>query len=100
MAFFAAANLAINLTIYSLIGPRFGGASAVVMALLGYLLWRAKVQKSPGFTMPTWVPVVIFVEMAIAGTISEISSLLGHIIGLLFGFIVAWLVTPDSRTKP
>lgn len=99
LVFVLLANLVVNLTMYALVGPNFGGGSGVMLASFGYLFWRAKIQKSPGFTMPWWVALVVFAENAISGIFSRTTSLTGHVAGMVFGFFVAWLVTPDKRTR-
>jgi len=77
-------------------GPDSGGASIVLMALFGYLFWRAKVQRNSEFRMIWSVAALIALNLAfdIVGVKSQM-AFVAHAGGLLFGMIAAWLVTPS-----
>jgi len=101
LAFVVVAQVVNSLVVFELRGPYFGGISGACAAVIGFLLWRAKVQRVPGVKMHWFVVVLVFLDLLLTATgFGPVRSPAAHLTGLLFGFFIALIVTPAGRVQP
>ena len=80
-------------------GPRFGGLSGVVYALLGYSWLRARLQPACGLTMPPALMgfMLIWLVLGFFDMLGTPTANMAHLVGLLVGLLQGWL---DRHHRP
>ncbi|MEB6642849.1 rhomboid family intramembrane serine protease GlpG [Aeromonas caviae] len=80
-------------------GPRFGGLSGVVYALLGYSWLRARLQPDCGLAMPPALMgfMLVWLVLGFLDMLGTPTANMAHLAGLLVGLAQGWL---DRRHRP
>lgn len=80
-------------------GPRFGGLSGVVYALLGYSWLRARLQPACGLTMPPALMgfMLVWLVLGFLDMLGTPTANMAHLVGLLVGLAQGWL---DRHHRP
>ncbi len=80
-------------------GPRFGGLSGVVYALLGYSWLRARLQPDCGLAMPPALMgfMLVWLVLGFFDMLGTPTANMAHLVGLLVGLAQGWL---DRHHKP
>ncbi|MCK2073038.1 rhomboid family intramembrane serine protease GlpG [Aeromonas caviae] len=80
-------------------GPRFGGLSGVVYALLGYSWLRARLQPACGLAMPPALMgfMLVWLVLGFFDMLGTSTANMAHLVGLLVGLLQGWL---DRHHKP
>ncbi|QXB56737.1 MULTISPECIES: rhomboid family intramembrane serine protease GlpG [Aeromonas] len=80
-------------------GPRFGGLSGVVYALLGYSWLRARLQPACGLAMPPALMgfMLVWLVLGFFDMLGTSTANMAHLAGLLVGLAQGWL---DRHHKP
>ncbi|MFQ2094125.1 rhomboid family intramembrane serine protease GlpG [Aeromonas taiwanensis] len=80
-------------------GPRFGGLSGVVYALLGYSWLRARLQPACGLAMPPALMgfMLVWLVLGFFDMLGTSTANMAHLVGLLVGLAQGWL---DRHHKP
>ena len=88
-----------NIAEFFVSGPRFGGLSGVVYALLGYSWMRARLQPACGLTMPPALMgfMLIWLVLAFFDMLGTPTANMAHLVGLLVGLLQGWL---DRHHRP
>ena len=88
-----------NIAEFFVSGPRFGGLSGVVYALLGYSWMRARLQPACGLTMPPALMgfMLIWLVLGFFDMLGTSTANMAHLVGLLVGLIQGWL---DRHHQP
>ncbi|MFM5881370.1 rhomboid family intramembrane serine protease GlpG [Aeromonas sanarellii] len=74
-------------------GPRFGGLSGVVYALLGYSWLRARLQPDCGLAMPPALMgfMLVWLVLGFFDMLGTPTANMAHLVGLLVGLAQGWL---------
>ncbi len=88
-----------NIAEFFVSGPRFGGLSGVVYALLGYSWLRARLQPACGLTMPPALMgfMLIWLVLGFFDMLGTPTANMAHLVGLLVGLAQGWL---DRHHRP
>ena len=88
-----------NIAEFFVSGPRFGGLSGVVYALLGYSWMRARLQPACGLTMPPALMgfMLIWLVLGFFDMLGTPTANMAHLVGLLVGLLQGWL---DRHHRP
>ncbi|MDX7900997.1 rhomboid family intramembrane serine protease GlpG [Aeromonas media] len=88
-----------NIAEFFVSGPRFGGLSGVVYALLGYSWMRARLQPACGLTMPPALMgfMLIWLMLGFFDMLGTPTANMAHLVGLLVGLAQGWL---DRHHRP
>lgn len=88
-----------NIAEFFVSGPRFGGLSGVVYALLGYSWTRARLQPACGLTMPPALMgfMLIWLVLGFFDMLGTPTANMAHLVGLLVGLLQGWL---DRHHRP
>ncbi len=88
-----------NIAEFFVSGPRFGGLSGVVYALLGYSWMRARLQPACGLTMPPALMgfMLIWLVLGFFDMLGTSTANMAHLVGLLVGLLQGWL---DRHHRP
>ncbi len=88
-----------NIAEFFVSGPRFGGLSGVVYALLGYSWMRARLQPACGLTMPPALMgfMLIWLVLGFFDMLGTPTANMAHLVGLLVGLAQGWL---DRHHRP
>ncbi|WP_421272508.1 rhomboid family intramembrane serine protease GlpG [Aeromonas taiwanensis] len=80
-------------------GPRFGGLSGVVYALLGYSWLRARLQPACGLAMPPALMgfMLVWLVLGFFDMLGTSTANMAHLVGLLVGLLQGWL---DRHHRP
>ena len=80
-------------------GPRFGGLSGVVYALLGYSWLRARLQPDCGLAMPPALMgfMLVWLALGFLDMLGTPTANMAHLAGLLVGLAQGWL---DRHHRP
>ncbi|MFM5267985.1 rhomboid family intramembrane serine protease GlpG [Aeromonas caviae] len=80
-------------------GPRFGGLSGVVYALLGYSWLRARLQPDCGLAMPPALMgfMLVWLVLGFLDMLGTPTANMAHLAGLLIGLAQGWL---DRHHRP
>lgn len=80
-------------------GPRFGGLSGVVYALLGYSWLRARLQPTCGLAMPPALMgfMLVWLVLGFFDMLGTSTANMAHLVGLLVGLAQGWL---DRHHRP
>ena len=80
-------------------GPRFGGLSGVVYALLGYSWLRTRLQPDCGLAMPPALMgfMLVWLVLGFLDMLGTPTANMAHLAGLLVGLAQGWL---DRRHRP
>ncbi|MGU5716331.1 rhomboid family intramembrane serine protease GlpG [Aeromonas taiwanensis] len=80
-------------------GPRFGGLSGVVYALLGYSWLRARLQPACGLAMPPALMgfMLVWLVLGFFDMLGTSTANMAHLVGLLVGLAQGWL---DRHHRP
>ena len=80
-------------------GPRFGGLSGVVYALLGYSWLRARLQPDCGLAMPPALMgfMLVWLVLGFLDMLGTPTATMAHLVGLLVGLAQGWL---DRHHRP
>ncbi|MFM5820485.1 rhomboid family intramembrane serine protease GlpG [Aeromonas sanarellii] len=80
-------------------GPRFGGLSGVVYALLGYSWLRARLQPDCGLAMPPALMgfMLVWLVLGFFDMLGTPTANMAHLVGLLVGLAQGWL---DRHHRP
>ena len=80
-------------------GPRFGGLSGVVYALLGYSWLRTRLQPDCGLAMPPALIgfMLVWLVLGFFDMLGTSTANMAHLVGLLVGLIQGWL---DRHHQP
>ncbi|MFQ2372184.1 rhomboid family intramembrane serine protease GlpG [Aeromonas caviae] len=80
-------------------GPRFGGLSGVVYALLGYSWLRARLQPDCGLAMPPALMgfMLVWLVLGFLDMLGTPTANMAHLVGLLVGLAQGWL---DRHHRP
>ncbi len=80
-------------------GPRFGGLSGVVYALLGYSWLRTRLQPDCGLAMPPALMgfMLVWLVLGFLDMLGTPTANMAHLVGLLVGLAQGWL---DRRHRP
>lgn len=80
-------------------GPRFGGLSGVVYALLGYSWLRARLQPDCGLAMPPALMgfMLVWLVLGFFDMLGTPTANMAHLVGLLLGLAQGWL---DRHHRP
>ncbi len=80
-------------------GPRFGGLSGVVYALLGYSWLRTRLQPDCGLAMPPALMgfMLIWLVLGFLDMLGTPTANMAHLVGLLVGLAQGWL---DRHHRP
>ncbi len=80
-------------------GPRFGGLSGVVYALLGYSWLRARLQPDCGLAMPPALMgfILVWLVLGFLDMLGTPTANMAHLVGLLVGLAQGWL---DRHHRP
>ncbi|MGE6224595.1 rhomboid family intramembrane serine protease GlpG [Aeromonas media] len=88
-----------NIAEFFVSGPRFGGLSGVVYALLGYSWLRARLQPACGLSMPPALMgfMLIWLVLGFFDLLGTPTANMAHLVGLLVGLAQGWL---DRHHRP
>ena len=88
-----------NIAEFFVSGPRFGGLSGVVYALLGYSWMRARLQPACGLTMPPALMgfMLVWLVLGFFDMLGTPTANMAHLVGLLVGLLQGWL---DRHHRP
>jgi len=88
-----------NIAEFFVSGPRFGGLSGVVYALLGYSWMRARLQPACGLTMPPALMgfMLVWLVLGFLDMLGTPTANMAHLVGLLVGLLQGWL---DRHHRP
>jgi len=88
-----------NIAEFFVSGPRFGGLSGVVYALLGYSWLRARLQPACGLTMPPALMgfMLVWLVLGFFDMLGTPTANMAHLVGLLVGLLQGWL---DRHHRP
>ena len=80
-------------------GPRFGGLSGVVYALLGYSWLRTRLQPDCGLAMPPALMgfMLVWLVLGFLDMLGTPTANMAHLVGLLVGLAQGWL---DRQHRP
>ena len=80
-------------------GPRFGGLSGVVYALLGYSWLRTRLQPDCGLAMPSALMgfMLVWLVLGFLDMLGTPTANMAHLVGLLVGLAQGWL---DRHHRP
>lgn len=80
-------------------GPRFGGLSGVVYALLGYSWLRTRLQPDCGLAMPPALMgfMLVWLVLGFFDMLGTSTANMAHLVGLLVGLLQGWL---DRHHRP
>ncbi len=80
-------------------GPRFGGLSGVVYALLGYSWLRTRLQPDCGLAMPPALTgfMLVWLVLGFLDMLGTPTANMAHLVGLLVGLAQGWL---DRHHRP
>ena len=80
-------------------GPRFGGLSGVVYALLGYSWLRTRLQPDCGLAMPPALMgfMLVWLVLGFLDMLGTPTANMAHLVGLLVGLLQGWL---DRHHRP
>ena len=80
-------------------GPRFGGLSGVVYALLGYSWLRTRLQPDCGLAMPPALMgfMLVWLVLGFLDMLGPPTAKMAHLVGLLVGLAQGWL---DRHHRP
>lgn len=80
-------------------GPRFGGLSGVVYALLGYSWLRTRLQPDCGLAMPPALMgfMLVWLVLGFLDMLGTPTANMAHLVGLLIGLAQGWL---DRHHRP
>ncbi|WP_323877876.1 rhomboid family intramembrane serine protease GlpG [Aeromonas caviae] len=80
-------------------GPRFGGLSGVVYALLGYSWLRTRLQPDCGLAMPPALMgfMLVWLVLGFLDMLGTPTANIAHLVGLLIGLAQGWL---DRHHRP
>lgn len=99
LLFFLVTGIFSNLLQYLVMGPRFGGMSGVLYAMLGFFWIYKKSHKNIEYGIPDrdmWIMLIWFV-FCLTGYLGPIANL-AHAGGLTLGMIIALLVRRDAMS--
>ncbi len=88
-----------NIAEFFVSGPRFGGLSGVVYALLGYSWLRTRLQPDCGLAMPPALMgfMLVWLVLGFLDMLGTPTANMAHLAGLLIGLAQGWL---DRRHRP
>lgn len=88
-----------NIAEFFVSGPRFGGLSGVVYALLGYSWLRTRLQPDCGLAMPPALMgfMLVWLVLGFLDMLGTPTANMAHLIGLLVGLAQGWL---DRHHRP
>ena len=88
-----------NIAEFFVSGPRFGGLSGVVYALLGYSWLRTRLQPDCGLAMPPALMgfMLVWLVLGFLDMLGTPTANMAHLVGLLVGLAQGWL---DRRHRP
>ncbi|WP_323933013.1 rhomboid family intramembrane serine protease GlpG [Aeromonas caviae] len=88
-----------NIAEFFVSGPRFGGLSGVVYALLGYSWLRTRLQPDCGLTMPPALMgfMLVWLLLGFLDMLGTPTANMAHLVGLLVGLAQGWL---DRHHRP
>lgn len=88
-----------NIAEFFVSGPRFGGLSGVVYALLGYSWLRARLQPDCGLAMPPALMgfMLVWLVLGFLDMLGTPTANMAHLVGLLVGLAQGWL---DRHHRP
>lgn len=88
-----------NIAEFFVSGPRFGGLSGVVYALLGYSWLRTRLQPDCGLAMPPALMgfMLVWLVLGFLDMLGTPTANLAHLVGLLVGLAQGWL---DRHHRP
>ncbi len=88
-----------NIAEFFVSGPRFGGLSGVVYALLGYSWLRTRLQPDCGLAMPPALMgfMLVWLVLGFLDMLGTPTANMAHLVGLLVGIAQGWL---DRHHRP
>ena len=88
-----------NIAEFFVSGPRFGGLSGVVYALLGYSWLRTRLQPDCGLAMPPALMgfMLVWLVLGFLDMLGTPTANMAHLVGLLVGLLQGWL---DRHHRP
>ncbi|MBL0519190.1 rhomboid family intramembrane serine protease GlpG [Aeromonas caviae] len=88
-----------NIAEFFVSGPRFGGLSGVVYALLGYSWLRTRLQPDCGLAMPPALMgfMLVWLVLGFLDMLGTPTANIAHLVGLLVGLAQGWL---DRHHRP
>ncbi|MBL0502254.1 rhomboid family intramembrane serine protease GlpG [Aeromonas caviae] len=88
-----------NIAEFFVSGPRFGGLSGVVYALLGYCWLRTRLQPDCGLAMPPALMgfMLVWLVLGFLDMLGTPTANMAHLVGLLVGLAQGWL---DRHHRP
>ncbi|WP_323951425.1 rhomboid family intramembrane serine protease GlpG [Aeromonas caviae] len=88
-----------NIAEFFVSGPRFGGLSGVVYALLGYSWLRTRLQPDCGLAMPPALMgfMLVWLVLGFLDMLGTPTANIAHLVGLLIGLAQGWL---DRHHRP
>lgn len=88
-----------NIAEFFVSGPRFGGLSGVVYALLGYSWLRTRLQPDCGLAMPPALMgfMLVWLVLGFLDMLGTPTANMAHLVGLLIGLAQGWL---DRHHRP
>ncbi len=88
-----------NIAEFFVSGPRFGGLSGVVYALLGYSWLRTRLQPDCGLAMPPALIgfMLVWLVLGFLDMLGTPTANMAHLVGLLVGLAQGWL---DRHHRP
>ncbi|MDN6868950.1 rhomboid family intramembrane serine protease GlpG [Aeromonas caviae] len=88
-----------NIAEFFVSGPRFGGLSGVVYALLGYSWLRTRLQPDCGLAMPPALMgfMLVWLVLGFLDMLGTPTANMAHLVGLLVGLAQGWL---DRHYRP
>lgn len=88
-----------NIAEFFVSGPRFGGLSGVVYALLGYSWLRTRLQPDCGLAMPPALMgfMLVWLILGFLDMLGTPTANMAHLVGLLVGLAQGWL---DRHHRP
>ncbi|BDS32758.1 rhomboid family intramembrane serine protease GlpG (plasmid) [Aeromonas caviae] len=88
-----------NIAEFFVSGPRFGGLSGVVYALLGYSWLRTRLQPDCGLAMPPALMgfMLVWLALGFLDMLGTPTANMAHLVGLLVGLAQGWL---DRHHRP
>ncbi|MBP4032693.1 rhomboid family intramembrane serine protease GlpG [Aeromonas caviae] len=88
-----------NIAEFFVSGPRFGGLSGVVYALLGYSWLRTRLQPDCGLAMPPALMgfMLVWLVLGFLDMLGTPTANMAHLVGLLVGLAQGWL---DRHHRP
>lgn len=88
-----------NIAEFFVSGPRFGGLSGVVYALLGYSWLRTRLQPDCGLAMPPALMgfMLVWLVLGFLDMLGPPTANMAHLVGLLVGLAQGWL---DRHHRP